>query len=111
MAGVLKCFPFVHFLSSRAKPTGNNNDTGGVEESDLEKMKQVNIFMPHLGENGCKSASKRSKLEFFFMKVVQFLVICVTFEIGYILENRLYRYRRVFLSGVKMVKSSYSKVL
>ncbi|TWW77561.1 Vasodilator-stimulated phosphoprotein [Takifugu flavidus] len=24
----------------RAKPAGNNNDTGGVEESDLEKMKQ-----------------------------------------------------------------------
>lgn len=111
MADVLKCFPFVHLLSSsRAKPAGNNNDTGGVEESDLEKMKQVNIFMPLLGVYRCKSASKCSKLEF-VMKVVQFLVIFVTFEISYILENRLESYRTVFLSGVKMVKSSYSEHL
>lgn len=66
MADVLKCFPFVHLLSySRAKPAGNN-DMGGVEESDLEKMKQVNIFMPLLAVNGYKSASKCSKLEFFY---------------------------------------------
>lgn len=30
---------FVCFL--RAKSAGNSNDTGGTEESDLEKMKQV----------------------------------------------------------------------
>lgn len=29
--------------SYRAKPAGNSNDTGGAEESDLEKMKQVNV--------------------------------------------------------------------
>lgn len=34
-----------HSLSSyRAKPATNSNDTGGAEESDLEKMKQVNVF-------------------------------------------------------------------
>lgn len=45
------------------------------------------------------------------MKVVQFLVIFVTFEISYILENALESYRTVFLSGVQMVKSSCSKHL
>lgn len=39
------------------------------------------------------------------MKVVQFLVIFVTFEISYILKNALESYRTVFLSGVK---SSYN---
>ncbi len=35
---------FVCFLSShRAKPAGNSNDAGGMDDSDLEKMKQVNF--------------------------------------------------------------------
>lgn len=33
------------FLSShRAKPAANNNDAGGMDESELEKMKQVIFF-------------------------------------------------------------------
>lgn len=45
MADTLQCFPFVRLLSPRrAKPAGNSNDTGGVEESDLDKMKQVRVF-------------------------------------------------------------------
>lgn len=111
MADVLKCFPFVHLLSSsRAKPAGNNNDTGGVEESDLEKMKQVKIFMPLLGVNGCKSASKCSKLEFFLWRWSSLWVFLLHLKLVS-LENALESYRTVFLSGVKMVKSSYSKHL
>lgn len=37
---------FVSFLSShRAKPAANSNDAGGMDESDLEKMKQVIIYL------------------------------------------------------------------
>lgn len=44
MADVLTCFPFFRLLSPRrAKPAGNSNDTGGAEDSDLEKMKQVSV--------------------------------------------------------------------
>lgn len=31
----------IFFLPYRAKPAGNSNDASGMDESDLEKMKQV----------------------------------------------------------------------
>lgn len=37
---------FVSLLSShRPKPAANSNDAGGMDESDLEKMKQVIMYL------------------------------------------------------------------
>lgn len=42
-------FVFVCVLSShRAKGAANNNDAGGADDSDLEKMKQVNYSSTQL---------------------------------------------------------------
>lgn len=55
---MLKWFPFVRLLSPRrAKPAGNSNDTGG-EESDLEKMKQVNVLTSLLRATEVQQASR-----------------------------------------------------
>ena len=58
VADMLKWFPFVRLLSPRrAKPAGNSNDTGG-EESDLEKMKQVNVLTSLLRATEVQQASR-----------------------------------------------------
>lgn len=40
----ITCLYFCFLCSYRAKPAGNSNDAGGMDDTDLEKMKQVNVF-------------------------------------------------------------------